>query len=68
MIHCANCGKPIDKVPAWLEGAQVTFVCTNCPNRQAKNIAFVNLEPAAPANRLDDDDETDVEEVPDTEE
>jgi len=64
MIHCSNCGKPIDKVPAWLEGAKATFVCNNCPNRQAKNIAFVSLE-TAPAARVDDDEEIDVEEVAD---
>lgn len=65
MIHCAYCGKPIDKVPAWLEGARATFVCNNCPNRQAKNIAFVNLDPSASTSAIDDDEEVDVEETPD---
>jgi uncharacterized OB-fold protein len=66
MIHCANCGKLIDKVPAWLEGATVTFVCNNCPNRQAKNIAFVQFEQESrPAARLDEDVDENVEELPD---
>ncbi|OWU65531.1 MAG: hypothetical protein CBB60_004260 [Armatimonadetes bacterium Cent15-Ar3] len=43
MVSCA-CGKPIDKVPNWLQSAKVEFVCNNCPNRQTKNIAFVSLE------------------------
>jgi hypothetical protein len=45
MIRCSSCGKAIDKVPHWLEGAKAVFVCNNCPNRTAKNIAFVTLEP-----------------------
>ncbi|HEY0866418.1 MAG TPA: hypothetical protein VGE01_03510 [Fimbriimonas sp.] len=66
MIHCANCGRPIEKVPAWLEGAKATFVCNNCPNRQAKNIAFVDLSPTPAATaRVDDDEDVDVEQVPD---
>jgi hypothetical protein len=43
MIKC-SCGKPIEKLPNWLEGVKVDFVCNNCPNRQTKNIAFVQLE------------------------
>jgi len=45
MVQC-SCGKTIDKIPEWMSGIQVTFVCNNCPNRQHKNIAFVNLEAA----------------------
>ena len=44
MIQCSSCGKPIEKVPDWLQSAKVEFVCNNCPNRTAKNIAFVSLE------------------------
>ncbi|MEI7576003.1 MAG: hypothetical protein WCK51_03855 [Armatimonadota bacterium] len=46
MVLCA-CGKPIDKVPNWLQSAEVEFVCNNCPNRQTKNIAFVQLDAGA---------------------
>ena len=42
MITC-KCGKTIDKVPVWMQAIQVEFVCNNCPNRQTKNIAFINL-------------------------
>lgn len=48
MITCSTCGKVIEKVPEWLAGTKADFVCNNCPNRQAKNIAFVSLEPVVP--------------------
>lgn len=47
MVNC-SCGKKIDKVPSWLVGVKVDFVCNNCPNRQTKNIAFISLEPVVP--------------------
>lgn len=43
MVTC-SCGKPIEKVPDWLQSVTVDFVCNNCPNRQLKNIAFVDLD------------------------
>ncbi len=46
MVSC-TCGKSIDKVPNWLQSAKVEFVCNNCPNRQTKNIAFVQLDGGA---------------------
>lgn len=63
MIHCSTCGKAIEKVPDWLQTAKVQFVCTNCPNRQAKNIAFVSLDLEAPPTAKLADDEIDVEEL-----
>lgn len=63
MIRCGSCGKLIDKIPHWLEGAKVEFVCNNCPNRTAKNIAFVTLEPEPRAAAAVD--EIDPEEVAD---
>lgn len=64
MIHCSGCGKPIDKLPSWLAGTKVDFVCNNCPNRTAKNIALITLDTEPkPSARLDDD--VDEEEVPD---
>jgi hypothetical protein len=63
MITC-KCGKSMDKLPSWMASVNVEFVCNNCPNRQTKNIAFVNLEPSLPAvAKLDQD--LDVEEVAD---
>jgi hypothetical protein len=51
-------------MPDWLTGVNVEFVCTNCPNRQTKNIAFVDLEAGIKsAAKADDDEATDVEEV-----
>lgn len=59
MVTCTSCGKVIDKIPSWLEGTKVEFVCTNCPNRKHQNIAFVQLAPPAPAEEdiFGDEDE-----------
>jgi len=56
MVNC-TCGKPLDKVPAWLEGIKVEFICNNCPNRQTKNIAFISLDASvkSEAKSIDDD-------------
>jgi hypothetical protein len=68
MIQCSSCGKTLDKVPSWLAGTQVVFVCNNCPNRQAKNIAFLSLESEAPKTpKMDDDLEADIPEDEDAE-
>jgi hypothetical protein len=57
------------KVPNWLQGTKVDFVCNNCPNRQTKNIAFMTLETEAKvAPRDDEEEDIDVEELPDDEE
>ena len=44
MVTCSFCGRPIDKIPAWMERISVTYLCNNCPNRSIKNIASVSLE------------------------
>lgn len=63
MITC-KCGKTIEKVPDWMQGINVEFICNNCPNRQTKNIAFVALEAVPTSAKVDDDDdEVDVEDV-----
>ena len=43
MVHC-SCGKAIEKIPDWMRDIKVDFVCKNCPNRQTKNIAFIDLD------------------------
>ncbi len=63
MIKC-SCGKIIDKVPNWLSGAKVEFVCNNCPNRTTKNIAFVSLE-LEPKAAAASDDEPEMEDMGD---
>ena len=68
MIQCSSCGRQIEKVPDWLQGTKVDFVCNNCPNRQTKNIAFVSLDvEAKPKSSLDDDEELELEDLGDTE-
>ena len=63
MVNC-SCGKPIEKVPDWLKSAQVEFVCNNCPNRQLKNIAFVNLDAGlkSPGKSIDGESEPVIDE------
>ena len=64
MVTC-SCGKVMEKVPSWLQGTKVDFVCNNCPNRSAKNIAFVTLEPEV--KKVGALDEPEVEEEADDE-
>lgn len=53
MIAC-KCGKVLEKVPTWLQGVQVEFICNACPNRKTKNIAFITLDSSLPAtDKLD---------------
>jgi len=65
MIQCSSCGRAIEKVPSWLQGTKVDFVCNNCPNRQTKNIAFIALEvePKVVAAH-DDEEDMEIEELP----
>ncbi|MCW5942783.1 MAG: hypothetical protein KIS66_11155 [Fimbriimonadaceae bacterium] len=49
MVYC-SCGKPLDKVPKWLEGVTVTFVCNNCPNRDYQNIAHAKFPAELPVD------------------
>lgn len=42
MVRC-SCGKPIEKIPSWMQRVQVEFVCNNCPNRKHLNITAVDL-------------------------
>lgn len=63
MVQC-SCGKPIEKIPSWMNGIQVQFVCNNCPNRQLKNIAMVSLEAViGPANKPAAADDLEAAEV-----
>lgn len=43
MVKCV-CGKPIDKMPAWLEEVSVEFVCNSCPNRTVKQMPVPKAE------------------------
>lgn len=51
----------MEKVPSWLQGTKVDFVCNNCPNRSTKNIAFVTLEPEVKAVGALDEPEVEEE-------
>ena len=63
MVTCA-CGKTIEKLPSWLQGTKVDFVCNNCPNRQTKNIALVSLElDLKPTAKIDDEEDNEIDEM-----
>jgi hypothetical protein len=55
----------MDKVPDWMASIDVQYACNNCPNRQLKNIAFVNLDPTIPATAKVEMDDEEIEEVAD---
>ena len=67
MVVCSSCGKSMEKVPDWMASINVQFACNNCPNRQLKNIAFVNLDPTIPAAAKVEVEEEELEEVADEE-
>jgi len=55
----------MDKVPDWMASIDVQFACNNCPNRQTKNIAFVNLDPTIPVTAKVEIDDEEIEDIPD---
>lgn len=66
MVYCSGCGRAIEKMPDWLTGVNVEFVCNNCPNRQTKSIAFVDLEAGLKTAAIaEEEPEVDVEEIAD---
>jgi hypothetical protein len=67
MVQC-SCGKVLDRVPVWLSGVTVEFVCNNCPNRQVKPIGQMAIAPtvtagADPSEDVDLSDEIDDDEA-----
>lgn len=48
MVYC-SCGKPIEKIPSWMQRVNVQFVCNNCPNRKHQNITQMDLTGVPPA-------------------
>lgn len=61
MVRC-SCGKAIEKIPDWMAEIKVEFICNNCPNRQTKNIAFINFDEALHASaKLDEGAEPETE-------
>jgi hypothetical protein len=57
----------MERVPDWMASINVQYACNNCPNRQLKNIAFVNLDPTIPATAKIEMDEAEIEEIVDDE-
>ncbi len=40
MVRCSICQKPVEKLPEWLSGTTMQFVCLNCPKKQHKNPGY----------------------------
>ena len=36
MVYCVDCSNLIDKMPDWLTGVKVRFVCDNCRQKHPK--------------------------------
>ena len=51
-----------------MQGIKVEYVCNNCPNRQLKNIAFINLDSGLHASAKIEAEPEAVVEVADEEE
>lgn len=68
MVQCSSCGKAIERIPNWMQGIKVEYVCNNCPNRQLKNIAFINLDAGLHASAKIEAEPEVVVEVADEEE
>lgn len=65
------CGKPLDKLPNWLEGVNVQFRCNNCPEGGPVPLnltlaAFVeeDEEIAKVLTETEDEDELEEQEEP----
>lgn len=58
MPNCSICGKPVAKVPSWLDSVSATFRCSECPGTAIGiSPTFADL----------DDDEKDDDVVPEIE-
>ncbi|MCS6830117.1 MAG: hypothetical protein RMM08_06315 [Armatimonadota bacterium] len=55
-VVCVECGKPLEKIPAWLAGVQVKFTCEECRTKHRTPLVIVDdLSPLTdePAEDLD---------------
>lgn len=60
MPNCSICGKPIDRLPRWLDRVNVEFRCSECPGGAASPV----MEPEARAEddrATEEKGDTDVE-------
>jgi hypothetical protein len=56
MVVCVDCGKPLDKIPAWLAGVNVKFTCEECRTKHRAPLVIVDdLPPLTeePAEEMD---------------
>ncbi|MEJ5171775.1 MAG: hypothetical protein WHU10_12365 [Fimbriimonadales bacterium] len=65
MVYC-SCGKPIEKIPSWMQRVNVQFVCNNCPNRKHQNITQMDLSVVLPpsSDLREPDDLPDLDDEP----
>lgn len=42
VVVCVECGKPLEKIPAWLAGVHVKFTCEECRTKHRPPIVIVD--------------------------
>ena len=69
MPNCSICGKPIDKLPNWLDEVEITFRCAVCAEATAHHpIAPVDEDDIKEPDAVDSDDVEEEEEEDEGEE
>lgn len=43
MVTCAECGKPLEKIPLWLEKVNVKFTCDECRTKHRPLVLLDDL-------------------------
>ena len=69
MPNCSICGKPIDKLPHWLDEVEITFRCAVCAEATAHHpVAPVDDEEVKEAVAVEAEEEEEDEEEDEVEE
>ena len=45
MVTCVECGKPLEKIPAWLAGVAVKFTCEECRTKHRTQVVILDELP-----------------------
>jgi len=59
LVTCSDCGSDIEKIPAWLMGVKIRFVCDNCRQKHPKPLLLMDSDletTAKPAGEGDSDE------------
>lgn len=54
-VTCIDCGKPLEKIPAWLANVKVKFTCEECRTKHRTPVVIVDDLPLVdePAEDMD---------------